>query len=204
MATGLKESRTRSGEALRSELCTASGSQAPRSWDEPALNRLLDLADAPKEARDPLAFKQALAALSPELGSLGLKARKEMMAALAAHATTARGYGHSGRFGVWPPEALAPPPPSRPRQPLERRADPMAGAADGYRWTQSESELSIAVAVPAGTSKTEVMLQMTPRHGPATVRLRPRRYHPSLRYHPLCLLTPLRRVVHVCPPRRYH
>lgn len=169
MASGLKQSRIKSGETLRADLCTASGSQAPRNWDETTLNRLLDLVDVPKDERDPLGFKQALTALSPALGSLTLRARKEMMTALTAHATAAKGYGLSGRFGDWPPAGPEPPPPpARPLQPAEKRVDPLAGAADGYRWTQSETDLAIAVPVPPGTSKTEVMLQLTPRHGPAT------------------------------------
>jgi hypothetical protein len=169
MASGLKQSRIRSGETLRADLCTASGSQAPRDWDETTLNRLLDLVDVPKDERDPLGFKQALTDLSPALGALTLRARKEIMAALTTHATAARGYGLSGRFGAWPPAGPEPaPPPARPRQPAEKRVDPLAGEADGYRWTQSETDLSIAVPVPPGTSKTEVMLQLTPRHGPAT------------------------------------
>ena len=44
---------------------------------------------------------------------------------------------------------------------------PVAGAGDGFEWTQSDAELTISVPVPAGTGKNEVLLQMTPRFGPA-------------------------------------
>ena len=166
MASTLRAKSLRSGEALRGDLCAASGSQLPRGWPEPTLNRLLDFADVPKDARDPLGFKQALAEIAPALGGLPLRARKEMLTALAAHASAARAAAVPDRFGEWPPPEPTPPP--RPRKKEEPRADPTAGDGGGYRWTQSETDLTIAVAVPDGTTKSEVLLQLAPSHGPAT------------------------------------
>ena len=93
-----------------------------------------------------MGFKQALAEIAPALGGLPLRARKEMLTALAAHASAARAAAVPDRFGEWPPPEPTPPP--RPRKKEEPRADPTAGDGGGYRWTQSETDLTIAVAVP--------------------------------------------------------
>ena len=172
LAGSIKEQRTKSGELLRTELCAATDTRIPASWGVVTLNTLLDMATLPKEQRDPLAFKQHLASLDPQLASLKLKQRKAVQAALEEQVANARRFGASERFGKWPLEEAAPPePPAKPRprgiDALVLNPTPREGDGDGYRWTQSESELTITVPVPDGTSKTEVALQMTPPFGPA-------------------------------------
>ena len=58
--------------------------RTPLQWSNAAINSLLDLVDCPKDERDPLALKQAISTLQPELSSLKLKQRKAVQVALEA------------------------------------------------------------------------------------------------------------------------
>ena len=171
IASSVRLARTRDGEEVRAALCRATGSEVPRGWDNAAVNALLEMADLPKDARDPLALKQRLAAL--QLPDLQLKQRKAVIAALEAQLKSARALELPERLHVDTP------PPEDPDVVASRRVlvpaarapspprIPVAGAGDGFEWTQSDAELTISVPVPAGTGKNEVLLQMTPRFGPA-------------------------------------
>ena len=172
ISSSVRLARTRDGEEVRAALCRATGSEVPRGWDNAAVNALLEMADLPKDARDPLALKQRLAAL--QLPDLQLKQRKAVIAALEAQLKSARALELPERLHVDTP------PPEDPDVVASRRVlvpaarapspprIPVAGAGDGFEWTQSDAELTISVPVPAGTGKNEVLLQMTPRFGPAT------------------------------------
>jgi hypothetical protein len=72
------------GHEIRSALCDACDSRTPLQWSNAAINSLLDLVDCPKDERDPLAMKQAIFTLQPELSSLKLKQRKAVQLALEA------------------------------------------------------------------------------------------------------------------------
>ena len=54
----------------RQHLCMR---RLPSQWSNAAINSLLDLVDCRKDQRDPLAMKQAITELQPELGGLKLK-----------------------------------------------------------------------------------------------------------------------------------
>ena len=88
ISSSVRLARTRDGEEVRAALCRATGSEVPRGWDNAAVNALLEMADLPKDARDPLALKQRLAAL--QLPDLQLKQRKAVIAALEAQLKSAR------------------------------------------------------------------------------------------------------------------
>ena len=87
ISSSVRLARTRDGEEVRAALCRATGSEVPRGWDNAAVNALLDMAALPKDARDPLALKQRLAAL--QLPDLQLKQRKAVIAALEAQLKSA-------------------------------------------------------------------------------------------------------------------
>ena len=177
----LKLDRLRDGDQLRSELSTACESKSPLGWSNASLNSLLDMADLSKDQRDPLALKQQLTELHSELSSLKLKQRKTVLTALEAQLQAAKRHELPARLHVDeppPPAASAvvarphaspsDAPPGPPRLPRE-------GVGVGFRWAQSEADLTLILPVPDGTSKGDVQLQLTPRHGPATtIELRAR------------------------------
>ena len=70
--------------------------------------------------------------------------------------------------------------PSRPRPPVPASATgpPRVGTEAGYEWTQSEAELTLTVPLPEGTSKSDIVLQMTPRFGPAQTLVLHARFWP--------------------------
>ena len=198
-------------------------------WSNAAINSLLDLVDCPKGECDPLAMKQAISTLQPELSSLKLKQRKAVQLALEAQLQAAAKRAQPTRLYV---EAPATPvtteSSSQPRATDPAPAagteprTPRGGTEAGYEWTQSEAELTLTVLhhpywhplaaaqchsfarrghangaaegsaanqcrqlllpllllqvpLPEGTSKSDVVLQMTPRFGPAqTLVLRAR------------------------------
>ena len=55
---------------------------------------------------------------------------------------------------------------------------PRVGTEAGYEWTQSEAELTLTVPLPEGTSKSDIVLQMTPRFGPAQTLVLHARFWP--------------------------
>ena len=109
ISSSVRLARTRDGEEVRATLCRATGSEVPRGWDNAAVNALLDMAALPKDARDPLALKQRLAAL--QLPDLQLKQRKAVIAALEAQLKSARALELPERLHVDtpPPEERSPP-----------------------------------------------------------------------------------------------
>ena len=101
MAWAISPARLKSGAQLREALCASTDSQVPSGWSDATLNVLLDMADTPKAERDPLAFKQHLASLSPALASLKLRQRKATHAALEDHLSNAAQLDLPRRFGPW-------------------------------------------------------------------------------------------------------
>lgn len=170
-----KEERLTSGEDLRSALCVACDSTAPQRFDHVMLNKLIDFSRLPRDdpRRDPLELKQTLSAIDPGLGTLKLKQRKAMLAALEAQLAAAQRHGLPLYFpvdGGWPPKEPEPEPPRAPRKlgsEIVPSATPTSGDGATFTWTQTENELTITVHVPEGTQKQEVMMQMTPKFGPS-------------------------------------
>ena len=108
-----KEERLTSGEDLRSALCVACDSTAPQRFDHVMLNKLIDFSRLPRDdpRRDPLELKQTLSAIDPGLGTLKLKQRKAMLAALEAQLAAAQRHGLPLYFpvdGGWPPKEPEP------------------------------------------------------------------------------------------------
>ena len=169
LSSRLKETRLRDGEELRSQLCAACDCQL--RFTNAQLNRLLSHAALPKDERDPLELKHTLTSWEEGLGRLTLKQRKAVMAALEAQLVQAKQFGLPDRFHddtPAPPPAAAPPPRKQPAsKELIVSPTPRSGVGDGFTWTQSEAELTITVPVPEGTGKNEILLQMTPKYGPA-------------------------------------
>ena len=155
--------------------------RTPLQWSNAAINSLLDLVDCPKDERDPLALKQAISTLQPELSSLKLKQRKAVQVALEAQLQAAARASLPSRLHVDAPAAPAKvEAPSRPRPPVPASATgpPRVGTEAGYEWTQSEAELTLTVPLPEGTSKSDIVLQMTPRFGPAQTLVLHARFWP--------------------------
>ena len=171
----VKADKIRSGDELRSALCTACDSMVPQRFDSVMLNKLLDFSELPRDdpRKDPLELKQTLAALDPSLGALKLKQRKGMMNALEQQLQQAARHDVPSRFfveGGWPPKEPEPEPPRaapKPGSQIMLSPTPLSGEGDGFTWTQTENEVSITVCVPEGTQKQEVMMQLTPKFGPA-------------------------------------
>ena len=154
-------------------------------WSNAAINSLLDLVDCSKEERDPLAMKQTISALQPELSGLKLKQRKAVQVALEAQLQAAARCALPTRLHVEAPAASAElEAPSRPRAPDPASVvgtelhTPRGGTEVGYEWTQSEAELTLTVPLPEGTSKSDIALQMTPRFGPAQTLVLHARFWP--------------------------
>ena len=155
--------------------------RTPLQWSNAEINSLLDLVDCPKDERDPLAMKQAISTLQPELSSLKLKQRKAVQVALEAQLQAATRSALPTRLYVDAPTAPSKPEaPSRPRAPVPASAagPPRVGTEAGYEWTQSEAELTLTVPLPEGTSKSDIVLQMTPRFGPAQTLVLHARFWP--------------------------
>ena len=171
----MKEDKLRSGEELRSKLCEICNSNAPQRFDNVMLNKLLDYAHLPRDdpRRDPLELKQMFAEIDPSLGALKLKQRKTMVDTLENQVKQAQRHNLPERFfveGGWPPkEPELEPPRARPKPSAQLIVSPtpLYGEGDGFTWTQTETELTVTVFVPEGTQKQEVMMQMTPKFGPA-------------------------------------
>ena len=171
-----REAKIKSGEELKSALCTACGTQSPANFSNVTLNTLLDFAKLPRDdpRKDPLEMKQMLGAMDKALGKLSLKQRKAMEGALEAQTEQCKRLGLPEYFDVpggWPPKAPEPEPP-RKAPTMESSAmmlspTPLSGEGDGFTWTQTEQELSITVCVPENTQKQEVMMQCQPKFGPA-------------------------------------
>jgi hypothetical protein len=170
-----KEQKLRDGEELKAALCTACGSQAPQRFDNVLLNVLLDFAQLPRDhpKKDPLELKHTLAAIDPALGKLSLKQRKALESALELQRAQCTKHGLPVYFhveGGWPPKEPELEPPRagpKPGSELVVSATPLSGEGDGFTWTQTEAELIVTVHVPDGTQKQEIMMQLTPKFGPA-------------------------------------
>ena len=51
ISSSVRLARTRDGDEVRAALCRATSSEVPQSWDNAAVNSLLEMAALPKEAR---------------------------------------------------------------------------------------------------------------------------------------------------------
>ena len=175
IAGRVKDSRIKSGDELKEALCTATGSTAPQKFDNVMLNRLLDFAALPFQdpRKDPLALKHELAEFDASLAKLTLKQRRAMMGALEKQISMCSKLGIDERFfveGGWPPKEPGPEPARaapKPGSQLIVSPTPLSGEGEGFTWAQSETEMTITIAVPEGTQKTEIMMQVTPKYGPA-------------------------------------
>ena len=187
-----REAKIKSGEELKSALCTACGTQSPANFSNVTLNTLLDFAKLPRDdpRKDPLEMKQMLGAMDKALGKLSLKQRKAMEGALEAQTEQCKRLGLPEYFDVpggWPPKAPEPEPPrkapTKESSAMMLSPTPLSGEGDGFTWTQTEQELSITVCVPENTQKQEVMMQCQPKFGPA------QQIAPCARFWPLPLLS---------------